>query len=152
MRVEVGRQKRLRGEFAARIADEKPADRNWRNAAAIPQRGAGCDLDDAIGAAVPQADPVALPDDFAILEDGGKLFVGLASDRRAAAPFALGWREMEQIGIEAQAGDDADMVADGGKEFDGREGAVGDQDNGSIGQPAVDLQRGLASPVEQGFR
>src|SRR5262249_46947035 len=95
MRIEVGRQERLWVEFAARIADEKPADRHWRNAAAIPQRGAGCDLDDAIGPAVPQADPVALPDDFAILEDGGKLFVGLASDRRAAAPFALGWREME---------------------------------------------------------
>src|SRR5215472_4427982 len=60
MRIEVGGQERLRGEFAARIADEKPADRNWRNAAAIPQRGAGCELDDAIGPPVPQADPVAL--------------------------------------------------------------------------------------------
>src|SRR5215471_1924780 len=57
--------------------------------AAIPQRGAGCELDDAIGPAVPQADPVALPDDVAILEDGGKLFVGLAYDRPAAAPSAL---------------------------------------------------------------
>jgi hypothetical protein len=77
MGIEIGRQERLRVEFAARIADEKPADRNWRNAAAIPQRGAAGDLDDAIGSAVPQADPVALPGDFAILEDGGKLFVGL---------------------------------------------------------------------------
>jgi hypothetical protein len=53
--------------------------------------------------------------------------------------------------VEAQAGDDADVGADGSKEFDGREGAVGDQDNVSIRQPAVDLQRGLASPIEQGF-
>lgn len=74
MRIEVGRQECLRAEFAARIADEKPADRDWRNAAAIPQRGAACDLDDAIGPAIPQADLVALPGDLAILEDGGKLF------------------------------------------------------------------------------
>ena len=46
MRIDVGRQERLRVEFAARIADEKPADRNWRNAGAIPQRSAACDLDD----------------------------------------------------------------------------------------------------------
>jgi hypothetical protein len=91
MRIEVGRQECLRVEFAARIADEKPADRNWRNAAAIPQRGAACDLNDAIGPAIPQADPVALPGDLAILEDGGKFFVGLAFDRPAATPFALRW-------------------------------------------------------------
>src|SRR5215471_13129241 len=152
MRIEIGRQECLRVEFATRIADQKPAYRNWLNAAAIPQRGAACDLVDAIGPAVPQADLVALPDDFAILEDGGKLFVGLAFDRPAAAlPFALSWWEMEQVGIETQAGDDADMVADGSQEFDGRKGAVGDQDNVSIRQPAVDLQRGLASPIEQGF-
>ena len=52
-----------------------------------PQRSAACDLDDAIGPTVPEADPVALPDDFAIFEDGGELFVGLAFDRPAAAAF-----------------------------------------------------------------
>jgi hypothetical protein len=58
---------------------------------------------------------------------------------------------MKQVSIEAQAGDDADMVADDSKEFDGREGAVGDRDNVSIRQPAVDLQCGLTSPIERGL-
>jgi hypothetical protein len=51
--VAVGCQEGLRVEFAGGIADEKPADRHWRHAAMIPQRSAGCDLDDAVGSAVP---------------------------------------------------------------------------------------------------
>jgi hypothetical protein len=31
------------------------------------------------------------------------------------------------------------MLADGSEEFDGRERAVGDQDNIAIGEPTVDL-------------
>src|ERR1700750_3398791 len=41
------------------------------------------------------------------------------------------------------------MLADGGKELDGRKGAVGDQYDISIGQPAMDLPSSLAGPIEQ---
>jgi hypothetical protein len=48
-------------------------------------------------------------------------------------------REVEQVGIEAQAGDDTDMAANFGKEFDGCKRAIGNQDNIAIREPAVDL-------------
>src|SRR6266566_7172364 len=111
--VEVSCQEGLRLELAGWVTHQEPADRHGRHAAAIPQRGAGGDLDDAVGSAVPETDPVSLPGDVAILEDGEELFVALALDRRPAPTFALLRREVEQTGIEAQAGDDADMVADG---------------------------------------
>src|SRR6516164_3477377 len=94
---------------------------------AIPQRGAGGDFDEAVGSAIPKADTVTLPDDPMILDDGGQLFQGLTFDRPAAAAFALLRREFEQVGIETQAGDDTDMVADRGKKFDGCKRTVGDQ-------------------------
>jgi hypothetical protein len=59
--------------------------------------------------------------------------MGLALDRSPAAAFALLRRELEQIGIKAQARDDADMLADGGKELDCGERAVSDQDNVTVG-------------------
>jgi hypothetical protein len=42
-------------------------------------------------------------------------------------------REVEQVGIETQAGDDTDMVADRGKEFDGCKRTVGNQNDIAIG-------------------
>ena len=60
--VEVGGEESLRLELAFGIADEQPADRHRRHTGAIPHGGAGGDLDEAIGAAVPEADAVALPD------------------------------------------------------------------------------------------
>jgi hypothetical protein len=42
-----------------------------------------------------------LPGDFAILEDGGQLFVGLALDRGPSPTFVLLRRKAEQVGIEA---------------------------------------------------
>src|ERR1700746_1038240 len=89
-----------------------------------------------LGSAIPQADAVTLPDDLAILNDGGQLFQGLTFDRPAAAAFALLRREVEQVGIETQAGDDTDMVADRGKKFDGCKRTVGDQNDIAIGEPA----------------
>jgi hypothetical protein len=83
------------------------------------------------------------------VEEGGEFFLGLALDRRSASAFAHLRREVEQVGIEAQARDDTNMVADGGEEFDGRKRAVGDQNNIAIGKPAVDLQGGLTGPIEQ---
>src|SRR5215471_20736228 len=76
---------------------------------------------------------------------------GLPLIGRRPRPLRWGGGKWNRLASRRQAGDDADMVADGSKEFDGRKGAVGNQDNVSIGQPAVDLQGGLASPIEQGF-
>ena len=149
MSVEIGCQERLRIEFTGGIADQEPADRHRRYPAAIPQRGSGGDLDEAVVLAVPETDAIAHPGDFAIPEDGGELFLALALDRRPTATFALLRRAIEQIGVEAQAGNDADMVADGGEEFDGGKCAVGDQDNIAVGKPAADLQGGLASPIKR---
>jgi hypothetical protein len=119
MSVEIGRQEGLRVEFTGGIANEKPSDRHWRRAAAIPQCSAGRDLDHAIGSTVPLTDPVARPGDIAILENGRELFLGFASDRTAAGTLTLWRREVEQIGIKPQAGDDANMLADGSEEFNG---------------------------------
>ena len=92
---------------------------------------------------------MALPGEFGIVEDGGEFFQALAFDRRPTAAFAFWWWEGEQVGIEPQPGGDADMVANRGEEFDGRERTVGDQHNVAIRKPAVDLQGGLPGPIEQ---
>src|ERR1700687_4025333 len=104
MSVEIGCQECLRIEFAFGIANQEPADRHGRHAAAIPQRGSGGDLDDTIGSAVPEADAVALPGDFTIDEDGRELFLALALDRWPAPALAPLRREIEQGGVKAQAG------------------------------------------------
>lgn len=39
------------------------------------------------------------------------------------------------------------MIADRGEEFEGCKRAVGDQDNIAVGEPAMDLQCGLARPM-----
>ena len=92
MSVEIGCEECLRIELACGIADQEPADRHGGHAAAIPQRGAGGDLDDTIGSAVPETDAVALPGDFTIDEDGGELFLALALDCpfRGFKPSPLG--------------------------------------------------------------
>jgi hypothetical protein len=41
----------------------------------------------------------------------------------------VGRRRFEQIGIEAQAGDEANVSANGGDQFDGRKAGVGDDDD-----------------------
>src|ERR1700681_2875173 len=87
--VEIGSQKGLGFEFAFGIANEQPADRHRRRAAAIPDGGAAGDFDEAVGSAVPETDPVALPGNFGIVEEGGELFQAFAFDRRSAAAFAL---------------------------------------------------------------
>src|SRR5262245_10477548 len=67
--AEIDREEGLRFEFAFGVTDEKPADRHRRHAGAIPHGGAGGDFNEAIGSAVPATDTVALPRDFAILDD-----------------------------------------------------------------------------------
>jgi hypothetical protein len=57
----------------------------------------------------------------------------------------------EQIGAEPQAGDEADMAADGGDQFHRCEAGVGDDDDDDepIGQPAPDLENALPGPAHQ---
>ena len=76
-------------------------------------------------------------------------FSGFTLDRSPAAAFALVRWKVEQVGIETQARDDTDIVANRGEEFDGCKRAVTDQDNIAIGKPAMDLQGGLACPIKQ---
>jgi hypothetical protein len=87
--VKIRSQECLRIELAFGIANEKPADRHWRNTGAIPERGSGGDLDhDWSGRTT--ADAAALPGDFRILENCGKLSQSFALDRRSVTAFALG--------------------------------------------------------------
>src|ERR1700675_4196077 len=132
--IEVGGEESLRLKLTCRIANEKPTDRHWRHSAAIPDGGAAGDFDEAVGSAVPETDAVALPGDFGIAEDGGELFEALAFDRWPAAAFCFLRGEREQVGVEPQAGDDTDMVAHRGEEFDGGERAVGDQHDVAAGE------------------
>src|SRR5262245_33421451 len=131
------------------IAYENPADRHWRNTGAIPEGCSAGDLNQPIGSAVPEANAAALPGGFRILENGGELAQSLALDRGTAAAFALCRREGEQVGIEAQSGDDTDMFAHCGEEFDGRKCTVGNHDDIAVGQPAAYLQGGLPRPIDQ---
>ena len=55
-----------------------------------------------------------------------------------------------EISVEAQSGDDArHKFPDRTEEVDGGERSVADDDNAAAWQPAVDLYRDLASPVQQ---
>src|SRR5579863_5547869 len=74
-----------------------------------------------------------------------------APQRWPAASLTPGRREVEQVSIHAQAGDDAEMAAYSGEEFERGKRTIGDQDDGAIGKPAADLQGGLAGPIEQGL-
>ena len=53
-----------------------------------------------------------------------------------------------EIGVEAQSGDDADIISDSTEEIDGGERSVADNDNPAAWQPAMNLQCNLASPVQ----
>jgi len=89
---------------------------------------------------------VALPGDFGIVEDGGELFQALAFDRRPAAAFTAFAAGKRTSWHRAASGDDTDMVAHCGEEFDGGERAVGDQHDVAAGEPAVDFAGPPAEP------
>jgi hypothetical protein len=55
----------------------------------------------------------------------------------------------KQADIEAQPGDDADVAAHRGEEFQRCEAAVADHDDAPLGQPAAQLPQHLSAPVEQ---
>ncbi len=66
--VEIGAEEGLRWEFTARIAHQQPANGHWGQAATVPNGGTGGDLNDTIGAAVPESDGVALPNRAGIVQ------------------------------------------------------------------------------------
>jgi len=150
--VKIRGQECLRIGLALGITNEEPADRHRSNTGTIPERSPTGDLDHTIDAPVPQTDAAALPADLVILENGGELPQSLPLDRRSAAAFVLWLREGEQVSVEPQPSDDADVFAHRGEEFDGGKGAVGDQNDGVTGQPAVDLQCGLPRPINKCLR
>ena len=73
----------------------------------------------------------------------------LPLDRRSSAARTSGRCGGIKTGVEAQPGDDADIASDGGEELDGGKRGVADDDDAAARQPAVDLQSGLAGPVQQ---
>src|SRR5215831_15523777 len=64
------------------------------------------------------------------------LFERLAFLGRSPPTLVLWWRHVEQLGIHAQAGDDADVATNCIEEFYRCERTVGDQDNIASGEPA----------------
>ncbi len=93
-----------------------------------------------------------LPDGFGVAQAFGELGQPLSFDRWSPAAGAFGRRRRKEVGVETQSGDDADAASDCGKEFDGGESAVADQDDAAAGKPAVDLQDGLAGTIDQRLR
>ena len=53
--IEIAAEEGLQCKLSARIADQQPSDGHGGQAAVVPDRGAGGDLDETIGAAVPEA-------------------------------------------------------------------------------------------------
>src|SRR5208337_4362112 len=112
-----------------------------------PNGGTCGDLNDTIGAAVPEGDSVALPTCAGIVQHSRQCGQALSLDRRSSAARSSGWCGGIKIGVEAQSSDDADIISDGAEEVDGGECGVADDDNPAAWQPAMDLQRDLASPI-----
>src|SRR5262252_8176755 len=61
--LEIGGEKGLGLELTFGIADKEPADRDWRDPSAIPNRRATGDLNEAIDPAIPETDSTAFPGD-----------------------------------------------------------------------------------------
>src|SRR5208337_4354336 len=114
-----------------------------------PNGGTCGDLNDTIGAAVPEGDSVALPNRAGIVRHLRQCGQALALDRRSSAARSSGRCGGIKIGVESQSGDDADIGSDGAEEVDGGERGVADNDNLTTRRPAMDLQRDLAGPVQQ---
>ena len=70
---EIGGEEGQRLEFAERIADQPPANGQRGQACVVANGGAGGDLDDAIGTAIPEGDSVTLPTGVGIVQDLAEL-------------------------------------------------------------------------------
>ena len=92
---------------------------------------------------------MALPNRAGIVQQLRQCGQALALDRRSSAARSSGRCGRIKIGVEAQSGDDADIISDGTEEVDRGERRAADDDNAAAWQPAVDLRCDLASPVQQ---
>ena len=113
--VEIGAQQRLGAEGAARVTDEHPADRHWREAGRVPHRCLREHLDRAIGFPVPVGNREPGPHRLRVLDAVGE--VGETLTHQPGTPLLVGqsrwqWGEQPRIfGIEAQPGDDGRHAA-----------------------------------------
>jgi hypothetical protein len=147
--LEIRCEEGLRLEFAFGIADEEPADRHRCHTAAIPERGAAGDFNEAIGSTIPETDAVSLPGDFAILEDGGELFWGLPFRGGRPRPLGLCGGKSNRLASRRNRVTTQTWLRTAARNSMAANRAVGDQNDIAIGEPAVDLQGGLTGPIEQ---
>jgi hypothetical protein len=84
---------------------------------------------------------MALPNRAGIVQHLRRRGQPLPFDRWSPGARSSGWCGRIKIGVEAQSGDDTDIVSDGAEEFDGGERSVADHDNPAARQPAMDLQQ-----------
>src|SRR4051812_5602778 len=68
---------------------------------------------------------------------------------RAALAGPAGWGRSEQVGIQPQAGDQADGATPRGDQLEAGEAAVADDGDGALRQPAPGLQDRLDGPAGQ---
>jgi hypothetical protein len=115
----------------------------------VPDGGAGSEFDDAIGAAIPEGDSVALPNGAGVMQHLTEFGQALSLDRRSSAAGASERCGGIKIGVEAQSGDDTEVASDGGEEPNGGKRGVADDDDTATRQPAVNLQNRLTGPVQQ---
>src|SRR5918998_286502 len=83
-----------------------PADRH-PHAGVVPKRGAGGDIETALGASIPAVDGDPAPGRGRVPQSLGQARQAGTFDRRTPGPAWLAWRGwLAQAGIEAQPGDD----------------------------------------------
>ena len=82
---------------------------------------------------------MTVPNRAGIIQHSRQCGQALALDGWPPTTRSSRWCGRIKIGIEAQTGDDADMISDGSEEVDGGECGVADDDDATVRQPAMDL-------------
>src|SRR5271165_712549 len=147
--IKIGAEESLWRYFVERIAHQQPADGHRGQTPTVPDSRAGGDLNNTVGAAIPEGYGVALPTCAGIVQHLRQCGQALSLDRRPSTARSSGWDGCIKIGVEAQSSDNANIISDGTEEVDGGERSVADDDDTPAWQPAMDLQRDLAGTVQQ---
>jgi hypothetical protein len=134
-RIKISAEESLRRQFAERIAHQQPPDRHRGQTRTVPDSRAGGDLNNTIGTAVPEGDSMVLPTCAGIVQHLRRGGQALSFDRWSSAARSSGRCGGIEIGVEAQSGDDADIITDDTEEIDGGERSVSDDDNAAAWQP-----------------
>src|SRR6516225_4165119 len=150
--VKVGTKKRLRVTLAGWITHQHPADRSWGHTVVIPDGRSGDILQLAGLTTIPLGQHDRCPYGFRIGKDGAEFGPAFAFNCRSSdlTLLAFGYR-FEQTGVETQPGDQADVPAHSGDQFQCREAAVGNDNHAAIRQPSFGLQYRLLCPFGQGL-